>query len=202
MFKFLSFLKMIKEVRDILAKQRADARRLSSRNPFNRYGMKCFSQGDEDGLTLEILRRLGFSGRGVFVEFGVGNGLENNALVLIASGWDGVWIGGQDLAFDIPTMRRSRFTFIKSWVHLENIIDLLRTGLSSIGSARIDVSSIGLDRNDLFFVQELLKSDFRPHLFIVEYNAKFRPRLKFTIQYDKNHRCWEAIILGLRCSLL
>jgi hypothetical protein len=32
---------------------------------------------------------------GTFAEFGVGNGLENNTLILLASGWRGFWIDGQ-----------------------------------------------------------------------------------------------------------
>jgi hypothetical protein len=29
-----------------------------SHNPFNKFGLKVFGQSDEDGLTLEIIRRL------------------------------------------------------------------------------------------------------------------------------------------------
>ena len=50
-------------------------------NPLTRYGRKCFSQADEDGITLEILRRIGIQD-GTFCEFAVGNGLENNTLLL------------------------------------------------------------------------------------------------------------------------
>lgn len=28
------------------------------KNPFNKYGKRCFSQCDEDGITLEIVKRL------------------------------------------------------------------------------------------------------------------------------------------------
>jgi len=50
-----------------------------ARNPLNRFGAKYFSQTDEDGITLEIVRRIGIRG-GTFAELGVGDGLENNAL--------------------------------------------------------------------------------------------------------------------------
>jgi hypothetical protein len=56
-----------------------------TRNPLNRFGAKYFSQGEEDGLTLEIIKRLGIK-NGTFAELGVGNGLENNTLILLASG--------------------------------------------------------------------------------------------------------------------
>src|SRR5689334_19646631 len=68
-------------------------------NPFNRFGKKTFSQTDEDGLTFEIVRRLGLE-KGTFAEFGVGDGLENNTLSLIAAKWRGFWAGNEELAFD------------------------------------------------------------------------------------------------------
>src|SRR5689334_5694165 len=70
-----------------------------AKNPLNRFGAKYFSQADEDGITCEIVRRLGIK-NGIFAEFGVGNGLENNTLILLANGWRGFWVGGQDLAFN------------------------------------------------------------------------------------------------------
>src|SRR6516225_11835412 len=64
-------------------------------NPLNRFGKKCFSQSDEDGITLEILRRIGVLESGVFAEFGVGDGTENNTLILAALGWKGFWVSGE-----------------------------------------------------------------------------------------------------------
>lgn len=60
--------------------------------------MNGFSQFDEDSITLEILNRIGLH-KGFFVEFGVGNGLENNSIVLLASDWEGAWFGGQEISF-------------------------------------------------------------------------------------------------------
>jgi hypothetical protein len=34
------------------------------------------------------------------LEFGVGDGTENNTLVLLSIGWRGAWVGGENLAFD------------------------------------------------------------------------------------------------------
>src|SRR5437016_4741195 len=62
----------------------------ATKNPLNRFGAKYFSQADEDGITLEIVRRLGIT-VGTFAELGVGNGLENNTLILLANGWRGFW---------------------------------------------------------------------------------------------------------------
>jgi hypothetical protein len=44
--------------------------------------------------------------------------------------------------------------------------------------------------NDYYFAQELLKTGILPKLFILEYNAKFPPPIKWTIKYDTNHS-WD-----------
>ena len=54
-------------------------------------GYKVFSQGDEDGVIAEIFRRIGTTDRR-FVEFGCGDGLENNTAYLLFQGWSGLWL--------------------------------------------------------------------------------------------------------------
>ena len=81
--------------RAILAQDRhAEAARLV------RHGAKCFSQGDEDGIIAEIFRRIGPRHR-TFVEFGAGNGLENNTAHLLLQGWRGAWIDGDPANVEI-----------------------------------------------------------------------------------------------------
>jgi hypothetical protein len=171
--------------------QNADWARLISatKNPLNRFGAKYFSQADEDGITLEIVRRLGIKA-GTFVELGVGNGLENNTLILLANGWRGFWIDGQDLDFN-HNLNPKRFAFFKAWVSLENVARLMRRGFENISTNELDVLSLDLDGNDYYFAQELLKTSVLPKLFILEYNAKFPPPIKWTIKYDANH-IWDA----------
>jgi hypothetical protein len=157
-------------------------------NRFTRFGKKCFSQNDEDGLTLEIVRRLGLSD-GVYAEFGVGNGLENNTLILAALGWRGFWVGGGELAFNHTQARR--FRYFKQWITLENIVGLCRQGAEASEAKAVDVVSLDLDGNDLYLVRALLEAGLGPRLFIVEYNAKFPPPVKFTIAYDPAHT-WKG----------
>ena len=85
-----------------------------SQNPLNHFGAKFFSQSDEDGITLEIIRRLELK-TGTFLEFGVGDGTENNTLVLLSIGWRGAWVGGENLAFD-PDVNPKRLFYKKEWV--------------------------------------------------------------------------------------
>jgi hypothetical protein len=165
---------------------------LASQNPLTHFGGKVYSQNDEDGITFEILRRLHIEG-GVFAEFGVGKGLENNTLALVAAGWSGFWVGGEDLAFNtnprnVPVLN---FHYQKSWIKASNIVALYETGLSRIRRAQCDVISLDLDGNDYYFVQALLAAGASPKLFIVEYNAKFMPPIRFVIDYDDEHR-WKG----------
>lgn len=163
----------------------------SYRNPFNNFGKKMFSQTDEDGLTFEIVRRLGLE-KGTFAEFGVGDGLENNTLALIAAKWRGFWAGNENLAFDPNPEGRSplNFAYIKAFITRANILDIVGTGLESIGKRELDLISIDLDGNDIYFVELLLAKAIAPKVFIVEYNGKFIPPIDWRIDYADDYR-WD-----------
>ena len=160
-------------------------------NPLNKFGKKCFSQTDEDGITLEILRRIKQIADGVYAEFGVGDGTENNTLILAALGWKGFWVGGEKLTINVDSTKRKKFTYLREWVTSDNILDLTEKGCSEIDSEEIDVISLDLDGNDIYFVEKLLAKGFKPKLFIVEYNGKFPPPVKFQIEYDPKH-IWKG----------
>jgi hypothetical protein len=160
-------------------------------NPLNRCGRKVFSQSDEDGITLEIVRRLGLD-HGIFAEFGVGDGLENNTIVLASLGWRGFWVGGQELAYTLPPDpapgQRKDIAYIQEFIRKDNIVALAQQGLALISESKVDVASLDLDGNDYYFVDALLTSGFLPKLFIVEYNAKFMPPIRWKIDYNPDHR--------------
>jgi hypothetical protein len=173
---------------DRLIRYSASKRLQNHPNPLLDFGGKVYSQNDEDGITFEILRRIGIS-HGVFAEFGVGNGVENNTLALAASGWSGFWTSAGDLAFDTNPARSQRpnFHYQKGWITQSNIADLYRDGLTVIRRSRCDLISLDLDGNDYYFVDALLSSGAIPKLFIVEYNGRFIPPIKFKIDYDPDH---------------
>ena len=60
-------------------------------------------------------------------------------------------------------------------------------GMSELVVDDIDLISVDLDGNDLYFCEEILKNGFKPSVFIVEYNAKFPPPIKFCIDYNPSH---------------
>ncbi len=176
----------LRQANDLLLLRHWEYLKNNTRNPLNRYGAKYFSQNDEDGITLEIIRRLQIE-NGVFVEFGVGDGSENNSLILLANGWKGFWVGGEELCFD-PEINTDHFCFLKRWVVLENIVGIYRAGLEQIKEKSVDVVSLDLDGNDYYLIEELLASaKSAPQLFIVEYNSQFPPPVRWRIPYNAKH---------------
>ena len=178
----------IRKVSDYLNRYTGSALLQNHPNPLLRFGGKVYSQNDEDGITFEILRRMRID-TGVFAEYGVGNGVENNTLSLAALGWSGLWVGAGDLAFETNPGRSDRlnFHYQKAWVTLSNIARLHQDGLGLIRRSQCDLVSMDLDGNDYYFVDELLSSGVLPKIFIVEYNGRFIPPIRFKIDYDDDH---------------
>jgi hypothetical protein len=179
------------DTRDLLLYDETRKAQLAHPNPLNAFGKKCFSQTDEDGITIEILRRIGCLDNGTYAEYGVGDGTENNTLILAALGWRGFWVGGETLRPDINDGRGSNFQYAKEWITLDNILDISSQCLQRLEREAIDVISLDLDGNDIYFMRALLEVGHRPKLFIVEYNAKFPPPVEFEIAYDPKH-VWQG----------
>jgi hypothetical protein len=157
-------------------------------NPLTAKGRRHFSQNDEDGILLEILRRLEIAASSVFLEFGVGDGTECNTIILLAMGWRGVWLDGENLAFSLPE-GKTRLQFLRRWITRDNAAALAREGLEAIGVAIGDVrvASIDLDGNDGAIASALIAGGLSPDVFIVEYNGKFPPGIEFEMPYDEKH---------------
>ncbi len=189
--RIVHYLSQIEDLRDLTLSEQTRQLQLSHPNPLCRFGKKCFSQADEDGITLEILRRLDLLEGGVYAEFGVGDGMENNSLILASLGWKGFWVGGETLKPDISKADPKKFAYLKEWITLDNIVGLARKGLARVEAEKLDLLSLDLDGNDIYFVEKLLSQDLRPALFIVEYNGKFPPPVEFQIIYDATH-AWEG----------
>lgn len=164
------------------------AREFASLNPLLMRGRKFYSQNDEDGIIAEICQRIGLTDPGVFIEFGVGDGLENNTILLLAKGWRGVWIGGQELRFNTAGSRKLKF--LQRWVTIDNCAALMKEGLSQLQVEDVDLISLDLDGNDLYFCEEILKAGKRPRIFIVEYNGKLPPPVRWSMPYDEAYT-WD-----------
>ena len=150
-----------------------------------RHGYKQYSQCDEDGILAEIFRRIG-AGRRTFVEFGVGNGLENNTLSLLMLGWTGLWIDAH--AGDLRTslgeeMHSSKIAIVETFITKDNIDVTIRKNLDT--AQELDLLVVDIDGNDWHVFNAI--NCVMPRVVVVEYNAKFRPPNMFCMDYEKSH---------------
>ena len=94
MLSLIKFLKRLKgkypEVLrhlDMLVLRHWSKKISNAKNILNKSGKKFYSQNDEDGILLEILKRIK-KNNGSFIEIGVA-GTENNTIILLMLGWKG-----------------------------------------------------------------------------------------------------------------
>jgi hypothetical protein len=165
---------------------RADLHRRSPR-ALGGHGYKIFSQSDEDGIIAEIFRRIGTTSR-TFVEFGVGDGLENNTAALLYEGWSGLWIDGSDQFCRqiantyAPAIGAGQLAVVNSFITVDNIdliiADKVRTG-------EIDLLSVDIDGNDSHVFRAIRSID--PRVVVFEYNAKFGPSIDYCMAYQADY---------------
>ena len=123
---------------------RKDHRRLEA------FGEKVLSQNDEDGIIREIFRRIGTRSKR-FLEFGTGDGTENNTVRLLLDGWSGVWIDGctdsnrRQREFFSRWIDRGVLTCVQAFLDVQNICSIVTSAgmqgeidlLSEIGRAHV-----------------------------------------------------------------
>ena len=147
------------------------------------------SQNGEDGMIHEIFRRIGTHNR-IFAEVGVGDGRENNTAFLLAQGWTGFWVDG-DNAFEKTVAARPDLTTgcLRSavrFVSRENIAPLF----GELGvPAEFDLLSLDVDQNTYYLWEGL--SGYRPRVVVVEYNAAIPPDVDWRVRYDPT-RLWDG----------
>lgn len=153
---------------------------------YGRRSFRSFSQSNEDGIIVAIFEDLGHKQPGTFMEMGIGDGTENNTLLLALSGWRGVWCGGEKLAIDLP--ENSSLHFQQGWIDLDNIIQLKNSALEMLKTQQVDLFSLDLDGNDYHFAEKLLTDGFHPTVWVQEYNAVFGPYCEWIMPADNSHQ--------------
>lgn len=153
-------------------------------------GHKVYSQTDEDGIIEEIFKRIPNDKR--FLEIGIQTGIECNSLFLLLQGWKGTWVEGDTnyckrIAKDLNGTSFKNKLFVENvFVDKENINDIFNRSNDFFSSTEIDFFSLDIDGNDYHIMEQLLSNSFFPKVVCVEYNAKFRPPLKFKVKYNKS----------------
>ncbi|MGK7933364.1 MAG: hypothetical protein AB4041_18290 [Microcystaceae cyanobacterium] len=151
------------------------------------FGDKVYSQGDEDGIIREIFNRIGTTNK-TFVEFGIGNGLENNSLALLFDNWQGLWIDASTRSIKkirekfAPIIEQGQLKIIESFITKENINELIS---SQIKAEEIDLLSVDIDGNDYHVVDAI--ACVSPRVIVIEYNGKFPPPMMYCMDYNPTH---------------
>ena len=156
-----------------------------------KYSQKIYSQNEEDGIIQEIFNRIGTTNK-TFVEFGIGDGLENNTLALLLSDWNGLWIEGSSKSINNikdnfkSVINSGRLRAVEAFITKENINELIS---SNITVQEIDLLSVDIDGNDIHIFNEI--SVINARVVVIEYNAKFPPPIMFGVDYNPTH-CWQG----------
>ncbi len=164
-----------------------------SKNGFQTFGSSSFSQGDEDGLTLEIIRRLGLADK-YFLEFGVGDGRQNNTLILRSLNFKGAWIDALENT-QLQDCISENFYYQQEWVDKFNVLQIMEK-FNQVFKKSPQVISIDLDGNDYWIWKTLLEAGYRPEFAIAEYNARFPLPVDWVMPYNADHNWLEDDFYG------
>lgn len=154
------------------------------------YGFQVYSMQDQDGIIDYLLRYVKDQNR-VFIEFGAGDGIQNNTLYLHkAYGWKGLWIEGDPRQYgSLKELNGSRYKDIHlefATVNKDNVDPLLK----SFGCDEPDVLSIDVDGND-YWLWSAIKS-ISPKIVVIEYNSHYGARAKIIQEYVHGECKWNG----------
>ena len=151
---------------------------------------KVYSQNGEDGIIAEIFNRIGITNKS-FVEFGVGNGTENNTVFLLCQGWNGLWIEG-DKKYCVHIkktfnhyIQNKKLVIKNAFITKDNINDLIKEHYTD----EIDLLSIDIDSCD-YYVWEAIEC-IKPRVVVAEYNGKFPAYINWRIPYEEG-KVWDS----------
>ena len=182
-----SFLEVLNVTKPIL---------LDKKNNFNinKFGIKIYSQNDEDGIILYIFKHIGIKTK-KFVEIGVENGTECNTTNLLKNfNWKGIQIEGSKKLYNeakiqikkILEKKKNNLKLLNIFVTKKNINQILKKNCGK----EIDLLSVDVDGND-FWIWKAINC-VKPRLVIIEYNSFFGSNISATIKYNSkfswNHR--------------
>jgi len=177
-------------VEDYISRQLQENARYQNPRRLNRYEYQVYSQNGEDGIIAEIFNRIGIEKR-FFVEFGVGDGLENNTAYLLLKGYAGCWIESNseqvkriDQKFSL-LIKNKRLKVMNARVSQENIESLFKE--ASIPQ-EFDLLSIDIDGND-YWVWKAIDA-YHPRVVVIEYNAMYPPDIACVAKYNPEFQ-WD-----------
>jgi hypothetical protein len=173
-------------VHQLLVTRLLSSPRFDDRRRLEPFGFSAGSQNEEDGILVEIFRRIGCPYK-TFMELGVNTGLHSCTLYFLLAGWRGGWVG--------MNSRKVEFTRQKFAFYIAS--DILRVSDRSVTpenvdcvagelgvAERLDLLSLQLGGNDYFIVQEMT---LKPRVLVVGYNGLYPPPHRIVQAYDPNY---------------
>lgn len=151
---------------------------LKNSNSLNKKEQKIYSQHGEDGIILEIFKRIGMTNQ-KFFEFGAGDDYENNTIILLSQGWSGIWVDGGAKNIEAlknnfsKTSARDRIMIKQDILTSKNINEFIKQ--NNIDND-IDFISIDIDGNDYYVWKAM---NIKPRAICVEFNSSFPPSTYF-----------------------
>jgi hypothetical protein len=193
--RVLHHLKNLRDVaiEDYLERHMRENPRYAEPLRLNGSEFQTFSQHGEDGIIEEIFNRIGTTNKR-FVEFGCGNGLENNSALLLVNGWQGLWMDGSKENAELiknkfaSLLADDRLKFNRCFINAENVEALFKEGGVP---AEPDFLSIDLDGND-YWIWKAIKN-YRPRVVCMEFNGIFRPPTRWIMKYNPDH-IWNGSV--------
>ncbi len=147
--------------------------------PLDEYQARLFSQHGEDGITVEVFRRIGVEHRRA-VEVGCGANGGNAGVLAGALGWEALLVDGSGDLTAICAALYPGATMATALVNRDTIGPLLAMhGFDD----RLDYLGIDVDGVDYWLWDAL---QVRPRLVIVEFNPLFGPDAAVTVEYSDN----------------
>jgi hypothetical protein len=155
-------------VSELARRYGGDRPAVAESSPLTPFELRAFSQNGEDGILAELLFRTG-QGGSFFIEFGAGDGHENNCVFLAdVMGWSGLFIEADSNRSKrlIEKYEGTRVVARRATVSPESIDSLLAgAGIPD----EPDILSIDVDGPDYAIWQGL--STYRPRIVVVEYDG-------------------------------
>lgn len=166
--------------------------RYQNEKNLNRFEYQVYSQNGEDGIIDEIFNRIGTTSK-LFLEIGVGDGMETLTTFLLLQGWSGYWIDGDKKALRSVSkqfnteIQSGRLSINNAFITAEKVNDLL----SDLAFPQeIDFLSVDIDRNTYWILEPIL-SIIKPRAIGVEYNALFPPHVDWKVEYAPT-KIWDG----------
>jgi hypothetical protein len=147
---------------------------------------KKYAQFGEEAIFDHIFSNIGISKRFV-VDFGAGtlNSGLSNSRHLIEAGWKGLLMDGN------PAEENDMIK--KEFITKENIIDLFEKHRVP---EDFDLLSIDIDGNDWWVLENILKSKYKPRVFINEFNGCIEQGVTQVMAYNPSHSWGENDYYG------